>query len=159
MANTHVFRGSDAKLYLQGEEPLSNNIISSSFGNDSVGRLHNVTVKVESDVQGYPEMGKRLFDELREGRITVMGNIERAYINGALLRLLLGDYANGGPDTPLAQPTFQIRIVINNPANSSVVERLRMVGVKFTSWSFHIPEDNFIMESLNFKASRAVLLG
>jgi hypothetical protein len=117
--------------------------------------LQNVQVRVENELRPYHEIGKRFPTELRPGNINVSGIVERAHINGALIRLLLGDGATSPPPTgTIAQPSFNIVINLTNPAipdNSSI---LTVFGVKFESWSFRLPEDDFVMESATFRALR-----
>jgi hypothetical protein len=161
MPNVNVFRGSDASLVLavddgESEEgKLADGLISNYEFSSVVGRLQNVQVRVENELRPYHEIGKRFPTELRPGNINVSGIVERAHINGALIRLLLGDGATSPPPTgTIAQPSFNIVINLTNPAipdNSSI---LTVFGVKFESWSFRLPEDDFVMESATFRALR-----
>lgn len=161
MANTNVFRGSDASLVLavddseQAEGQLADSLIGEYELSSVVGRLQNVNVKVENELRPYHEIGKRFPTELRPGNINVSGFVERAHINGAMLRLLLGDGATSPPPTAaMPQPSFNIVINLTNPAmpeNSSIVT---VFGVKFDSWSFGLPEDDFVMEAATFRAIR-----
>lgn len=161
MPNDNVFRGSDASLVLavddggQAEGQLADSLIEEYNLASVVGRLQNVKVKVESDLRPYHEIGRRFASELRPGNINVSGFVERAHINGAMLRLLLGEGATSPPPTEsMPQPSFNIVINMTNPAlpeNSSV---LTVFGVKFDSWSFGLPEDDFVMEAATFRAIR-----
>lgn len=161
MPNVNVFRGSDASLVLavdDGESvegKLADGLISDYEFSSVVGRLQNVQVKVENELRPYHEIGKRFATELRPGNINVSGLVERAHINGALIRLLLGDGATSPPPTgTIAQPSFNIVINLTNsaiPDNNSV---LTVFGVKFESWNFRLPEDDFVMEAVSFRALR-----
>lgn len=161
MPNVNVFRGSDASLVLAVDDgasvegSLADALISEYEFSNVVGRLQNVQVRVENELRPYHELGKRFPTELRPGNINVSGIVERAHINGALIRLLLGDGASSPPPTgTIAQPSFNIVINLTNPAipdNSSI---LTIFGVKFESWSFRLPEDDFVMEAATFRALR-----
>ena len=59
-----------------------------------IGRVTGVTVRVTNEVKPFHELGQRFATELRPGNINVYGTIERAYINGALLKLMLGEAAD-----------------------------------------------------------------
>jgi hypothetical protein len=118
-----------------------------------VGRLQQVAVRVDNDVRPYHEIGKRFASELRPGNINISGTAARAHINGALIRLLLGDGAKGPNDT-LAQPTFNMVINLQNPALPATTDKIVLFGVKLDSWSFTLPEDDFVMESISFRAIR-----
>ena len=161
MPNMNVFRGSDASLVLAVEDTasvegqLADQLIGKYEFSNIVGRLQNVQVKVENELRPYHEIGKRFATELRPGNINVSGFVERAHINGAMLQLLLGDGATSPPPTgTIPQPSFNIVINLTNPAvpdNSSI---LTVFGVKFETWSFGLPEDDFVMEAVTFRALR-----
>lgn len=161
MPNVNVFRGSDASLVLAVDDSssvegkLADGLISQYEFSSVVGRLQNVQVKVENELKPYHELGKRFATELRPGNINVSGFVERAHINGALVKLLLGDGATSPPPTgAIAQPSFNIVIKLSNPAIPANSSTLTVFGVKFESWNFSLPEDDFVMESVTFRALR-----
>ncbi|MEZ2226434.1 MULTISPECIES: hypothetical protein [unclassified Microcoleus] len=161
MPNVNVFRGSDASLVLavDNQESVEGKLAEALIGqyelSSVVGRLQNVQVKVENELRPYHELGKRFATELRPGNISVSGFIDRAHINGALLHLLLGDGATSPPPTgAIPQPSFNIVISLKNPALPDNSSTLTVFGVKFESWSFTLPEDDFVMEGVTFKALR-----
>lgn len=161
MPNVNVFRGSDATLVLAVDDSatveggLADGLISEYELSNVVGRLQDVQVTIANEVKPYHEIGKRYPTELRPGNINISGFAKRAHINGALIRLLLGEGAQSPPPTgSMAQPAFNMVITLRNPAlpdNSSTVS---LFGVKFESWNFTLPEDDFVMESVTFKAMR-----
>lgn len=161
MPNVNVFRGSDATLVLavdnaeSVEGKLASDLITEYEFSSIVGRLQNVQVKVENELRPYHELGKRFATELRPGNINVSGFVERAHINGALIRLLLGEGATSPPPTgAIAQPSFNIVITLKNPALPENSSKVTVFGVKFESWNFRLPEDDFVMEGMTFKALR-----
>lgn len=161
MANVNVFRGSDATLVLAVDDKetqegaLADALISEYDLASVVARLQQVQIKVENDVHPYHEIGKRFATELRPGNINVSGFAQRAHVNGALLRLLLGDgAASPPPSEAMAQPTFNMVINLSNPAAAGSSSKLVLFGVKFDSWNFSLPEDDFVMEGVSFKALR-----
>ena len=161
MANNNVFRGSDADLVLAVDDSssveggLADALISQYELSTVVGRLQNVQVSVTNEIRPYHEIGKRFATELRPGNINIQGFAERAHINGALLRLLLGDGAiSPAPTGVIPQPAFNIVINLKNPALPDNSSKLVLFGVKFESWSFRLPEDDFVMESVSFRAVR-----
>lgn len=159
MANNNVFRGSDATLVLAVDDnstvegKLADGLIGEYELASIVGRLQQVAVKVDNDVRPYHEIGKRFASELRPGNVYISGTAARAHINGALIRLLLGDGARGPADA-LAQPTFNMVINLQNPAVPANSSKVVLFGVKFDSWTFTLPEDDFVMEAVTFKALR-----
>ena len=66
----------------------------SEYGlSNAVGRLRNLQVLVSTDVRAFYEIGRRYPTHLRPGVVRISGSAERAHVNGALLRLLMGDGA------------------------------------------------------------------
>lgn len=162
MPNVNVFRGSDATLVLAVDDAetvegsAADALINEYELSNIVGRLQQVEVKVENDVRPYHEIGKRFATELRPGNLNVSGSARRAHINGALVRLLLGDGGASPPPTgSIAQPAFNMVINLVNPALPENSSKVTLFGVKFDAWEFHLPEDDFVLESVTFKALRA----
>jgi hypothetical protein len=161
MPNTNVFRGSDATLVLAVDDSttveggLADALITEYGFSNLVGRLTNVQIRLENEVRPYHEIGKRFATELRPGNLNVFGSADRAHINGALLRLLLGEGATSPPPTQsIPQPVFNMVVSLKNPAVPSVITKVIVFGVKFESWNFTLPEDDFVMEAVTFRAMR-----
>ncbi|HHG83928.1 MAG TPA: hypothetical protein ENJ82_04200 [Bacteroidetes bacterium] len=161
MANTNVFRGSDATLVLAVDDSstveggLADGLINEYEFSNIVGRLQDISVRVDNEVRAYHEIGKRFPTELRPGNINISGSATRAHINGAMLRLLLGDGATSPPPNEnIPQPTFNIVINLQNPSLPDNSSTVTLFGVKFESWSFQLPEDDFVMEGVTFRATR-----
>lgn len=161
MPNVNVFRGSDASLVLAVDDGatveggLADGLISQYELSNVVGRLQDVQIVVENEIKPYHEIGKRYPTELRPGNVNVSGSAKRAHINGALIRLLLGEGAQSPPPaTAMAQPSFNLVITLRNPALPDNSSTITVFGVKFESWSFGLPEDDFVMEAVTFKALR-----
>ena len=131
MPNTNVFRGSDATLVLAVDDTstieggLADTIITEYEFSNVVGRLTNVQIRLESDVKPYHEIGKRFATELRPGNLNVHGTAERAHINGALLRLLLGEGAQSPPPAQsIPQPVFNMVVNLKNPATPTITTKV-----------------------------------
>jgi hypothetical protein len=45
-------------------------------------------------------------------------------------------------------------INLKNPALPGNSSKINLFGVKFENWNFNLPEDDFVMESVSFKALR-----
>ena len=157
MANTSVYTGADGSITLAAvasggpEAEAAQSIID---GNDlvSVGRATGVSVRVTSEVRAFHEIGQRYASELRPGNVDVHGSIRRAYLNGALLRLLLGEAADGRPAQSWAQPSFNITLLAQNAAAPGVLSNITLHGVKLQQWSYDMPEDDFVVEAVDFQA-------
>jgi hypothetical protein len=155
MANTSVFTGADGSVTLstpEGPEGEAAQAVLSSYELISVGRVQNVSVEVRSDLKAYHEIGQRYAAELRPGNVTIRGNIGRAYINGAMLRLLLGEAADGRPKASWTQPAFNITLLVENAASPGVNNTVTLHDVKLDTWTYNMPEDDFVMESVGFQA-------
>jgi hypothetical protein len=155
MANASVFTGADGSITLsspQGTEGERAQEVLSAYDMIAVGRVQNVQVQVRSDVKAFHEIGQRYATELRPGNVHITGTIGRAYINGAMLKLMLGEAADGRPAGSWAQPAFNITLLLENPANEGVRNTLTLHDVKMDQWVYTIPEDDFVLESVGFQA-------
>jgi hypothetical protein len=155
MANTSVFTGADGSLTLStppGGEGEKAQAVLTAYELTTVGRVQQVKVEVRADVRPFHEIGQRYATELRPGNVSVRGTIGRAYVNGALLRLLLGEAADGRPAASWAQPAFNITLLVENAATPGVRNTLTLHGVKLDGWVYDLPEDDFVMESVSFQA-------
>jgi hypothetical protein len=155
MPNTSVFTGADGSITLsvpQGLEGESAQEVLDTFEMINVGRVQNVKVEVYSEVRPFNEIGQRYATQLRPGNVTIRGTIGRAYINGAMLRLLLGEAADSRPAASWAQPSFNITLLAQNAAAPDVNNTVTIHDAKIDSWVGDWPEDDFLMESINFQA-------
>ncbi len=153
--NTNVFTGADGSITLSAPESPEGKAAQGVMGAYeliTVGRVQNVTVQVQSEVRPFHEMGQRYATELRSGNVNIKGTIGRAYINGALLRLLLGEAADTRPARSWAQPTFNVTFLAENAAAPGVRGTITLHDVKIDTWVLSVPEDDFLMESVGFQA-------
>src|SRR5262245_20820687 len=94
MFNTRTFYGTDGTLTLANQTAMEVDEMTSYFGEGNVvGRVVDVKLSIATEIQAFHELGSRLPRELRAGKIEIAGSIDRAYVNGAMLRLMLGQYA------------------------------------------------------------------
>ena len=114
--------------------------------------MQNVRVEVHATVHAFHEIGQRYATELRPGNVSVRGTIGRAYINGAMLKLLLGEAADSRPLASWVQPSFNISLLLTNAATPAVTNTLTLHDVKLEQWVYAMPEDDFVLESVNFQA-------
>lgn len=155
MPNTSVFTGADGSITLSvppGVEGEKAQEVLSAYELIAVGRVQDVTVQVDSDVKAYHEIGQRYATELRPGNVTITGTVKRAFINGALLKLLLGEAATGRPAASWPQPSFNITVLLENSAAPGIRSTVTLHEVKIDSWVYGLPEDDFVMESVGFQA-------
>jgi hypothetical protein len=158
MPNTNVFTGMDGAITVavddaESPEGQAATAVADAFGLAPIGRATDVTVKVTSAMRPFHEMGQRYATELRPGNVNVEGTMGRAHINGALLRLMLGDAAAGTrPGGAFVTPTFNLSLLLENPARPGQRSTLTVHGVKLDGWNYRAPEDDFVLESVSFKA-------
>jgi hypothetical protein len=119
--------------------------------------VQNVRVEIRSEIRPYHEIGQRYATELRSGNVSVRGTIGRAMVNGALLRLLLGEAGDSRPAASWAQPSFNITLLVENAAQPGVRNTLTLHDVKIESWTYDMPEDDFVAESIAFQALYATV--
>lgn len=162
MFNTSVYQGTDGILTLNAQENTPGaSLITDYLGEGGVvGRLKNVSLNVTTAIRAFYELGSRAPKELRAANLAISGSVERAYINGALLKLLLGDYAISEEGaTPFKAPDFNIVITLDNLnlSGDNGNSILTIYNVLFDSWQFSLPEDDFVLERLTFKARRVAV--
>lgn len=156
MPSTHVFTGLDGAISVaveSGPEGDAAKTVADTYSLTPIGRATGVTVQVDSAMKPFHEIGQRYAAELRPGNVNISGTISRAHVNGALLRLMLGEGGSGSrPAGAFVSPSFNLSLRMENagaPGNSATVT---VHGVKLDGWSFSMPEDDFVMESVSFKA-------
>ena len=155
MPNTNVFTGADGTLLMasiDGTAGADGTAILQHFEIDqAVGRVTGVRICVDTDLREFFEVGFRHVTSLHEGDIHISGSVERAYINGALLALLMGRKAYDAAAVRMFQPELNMAIQLDDPTDSSR-EVVSLLGVKFQNWSVSLPEDDIVMENATFRA-------
>jgi hypothetical protein len=152
---TTVYSGADGSIAVAVDAgPAGDKAkeIADRYSLTPVGRVTGVTVRVTNDVKPFHELGQRFATELRPGNLNVYGTIERAYINGALLRLMLGDGADSRPAGAFVGPQFNLSLRLQDPAAPDASASVTVMGVQLSEWTYSIPEDDFVMERLSFRA-------
>jgi hypothetical protein len=158
MPNSNVFTGMDGSITIavddaESPEGQAANTVAEAFALSPIGRASNVSVQVHSELRPFHEVGQRYATELRPGNVNITGTMGRAHINGALLRLMLGDAAAGTrPAGAFVSPSFNLSLLLENPARPGDRSTLTVHGVKLDGWSYAMPEDDFVMEQVTFKA-------
>jgi hypothetical protein len=160
MAMQNVFTGKTGRitLHVPAASPETNDAkaLFKNYGNDEsppVGRATNIEVVVQTDLEEFHEIGARLPVVLHPGNTHIGGRIERAYLSGLMVGLLLGRGIS--PDKikePYVQPSFGIIVDLIDPAVTGNDAQLVLDGVKFENWGMTMPEDDFVMENVTFKA-------
>jgi len=152
---TTVYSGSDGTISVAVEAGPAGDkakAVVDKYALTPIGRATGVTLRVSNDVRPFHELGQRFATELRSGNINVEGTIDRAYINGALLKLMLGDAADSRPAATFVAPTFNLSLQLRNPAVPDTSSSVTVMGVQLNEWSYALPEDDFIMEKVGFRA-------
>jgi hypothetical protein len=152
--NTDVFTGAEGSILLStpgtSEGQIAQQILDAN-NLTLVGRVQNIRVEVQTEVHAYHEIGQRYATQLRPGNVNISGTIGRAYVNGAMLSLLLGEASQGRPAGNWIQPAFNITVRVFNPTNNAV-NTLTLHDVKIDNWVYNLPEDEFVMEEARFRA-------
>ena len=153
---TNVYTGMDGAISVAVETGVEGDaaaVVAEEFGLTPIGRATGVKVEVQSALRPFHEIGQRYATELRAGNTNVSGSIGRAYVNGALLRLMLGEGGAGTrPAGAFVSPTFNLSLRHENPAQPGNASTVTVHGVKLDSWSYDMPEDDFVLEGVTFKA-------
>ena len=143
MAFSDVYTGANGTLTLAGagtSDGSDEGAILETYtieGGAAVGRVTGVEIHVETDLEEFHEIGHRHATSLHPGNIHIWGKVDRAYVNGALLYLLLGrGAATVKASKPYAQPALNMNIILEYPADPEIRSQLDVYGVKFENWSF-----------------------
>lgn len=151
-----VFVGADGALTLAHEntpEGKDASVIMDAYTLQTVGRVTNVEICVQTDLEEFYQIGRRHPVSLHAGNVRVSGKVGRAYVNGALLWLLLGRGASStNIAEPYVEPTFNMSVLLSNPEVPGTTVGLELKGVKFQNWAYALPEDDFVVENATFKA-------
>jgi hypothetical protein len=157
MTMTNIYTGAHGSLVVGSSastpEGADGQAIQDAYGLTEVGRVTDVTLRVDARLEAFHEVGRRHPVSLHHGNVGISGTIGRAYVNGALLYLLMG---RGALPTTQAEPyqTPQVNLVLrlNDPALPGTSAAIDVFSVKFESWAMEVPEDEFVMEDVAFKA-------
>lgn len=151
---TNVYTGADGSILLSTPQNTEGEVAQAVLDRHeltAVGRVQDVRVEVQSEVRAFHEIGQRYASQLRPGNVTIRGTIGRAYINGAMLSLLLGEASGQRPPGNWVHPAFNITVRLQNPSSGSL-NTLTLHDVKLDSWVYNLPEDDFVFERVGFQA-------
>ncbi|HEY7008471.1 MAG TPA: hypothetical protein VH395_06000 [Jatrophihabitantaceae bacterium] len=161
MALNNVYVGSHGTLGIATEgtdaQQADFKAINDAYTSAIIGRVTEVEVCVRTELEEFFEIGARDVATISTGNVHISGSIGRAYINGALLFLLLGRGATENDITTI-QPRFVLNLTLRNPHIPDNALKVNVFGVKFETWGFSLPQEGFVMEHLRFKATRIGLL-
>lgn len=156
-----VYSGVDGTLILLGSGTEAESADATAvtdleaFSITEVGRVTGVELHVDTDLREFHEIGLRHASSLHPGNIHIWGTIDRAYVNGALLYLLLGRGASpNNVAEPYPQPAMAMNLVFQNPAVPGHRSVIDVLNIKFENWALRMPEDDFVMEKVRFRALR-----
>ena len=156
MPNTNVYSGLDGSITVaveSGPEGDAAREVADTFELAPIGRATGVTIQVQSAMKPFHEIGQRYATELRPGNINITGTISRAHINGALLKLMLGQGAQPSrPAGAFVNPSFNLSLRHENQALPGNASNITVHGVKLDTWNYSMPEDDFVLEQVSFKA-------
>jgi hypothetical protein len=117
---------------------------------DVVGRAESFSIDVSNSVDRYFEIGNRIAAELKEGNFEVSGSISSGFINSAKLELAIG--GDGSTMFPKQRlPSFEIVGMVEN-TKTGRTEKVTLKNVKLDTWSWDLPAEDWVMESVDFLA-------
>lgn len=106
----------------------------------TVGRASSVSVEVSGGLERVYGIGERDPVVIKEGRREISGTVEKMFVDTTWYEAMAG--------TSGVQPNWQIRCNIGTGSDYTVV----LQGVKFDTWSMDLPQDDYIVESIDFVA-------
>jgi hypothetical protein len=156
MLNSRTFFGTDGSLVICDPADFDRAVFNQYLGEHGVvGHVMGVSLCVNTQIKAAYEIGKRSATELRAGNICITGSVERAYINGAMLKLMLGQYTEAEEKAGFLIPSFNMNLILDNRPPADVGNSvLNVFGAVFDSWQVSLPEDDFMLEKVTFRALR-----
>jgi len=151
---TTVYTGADGTISVAVEAGPAGDAakaVAEKYSLTPIGRATGVTVRVTNAVKAFHELGQRFATELRPGNVDVHGTIQRAHINGALLRLMLGEAADNRPAGAFVAPSFNLSMELKNPNVPDSVATVTVMGVQINEWNYAMPEDDYVLEDVHFR--------
>ncbi|MDR5748837.1 hypothetical protein QCE73_37290 [Caballeronia sp. LZ029] len=157
MLNSRTYFGTDGALVISDPTDLDQAVFTKYFGESGlVGHVMGVSLCVQTEIKAAYEIGRRSPSELRAGNISISGSVERAYINGAMLKLMIGQYSDAEEAAGYLIPSFSMKLILDNmaPAGDAGNSIINVFGVMFDTWQANLPEDDFMLERMSFRARR-----
>src|SRR5262245_2421767 len=115
MNNSNTYFGTDGTIALSLDDASDFPGFTDYLGEDgAVGRVKDVKIYATTVIKPFHELGSRSAKELRAGNISIGGSIERAYINGALIKVMLSQYAENEETAGFKIPVFNIKVILDN---------------------------------------------
>jgi len=111
-----------------------------------IGKARSISVEVSSGIEPIYGVGNRDPVILKEGRREITGSLERVFFDSTYF-----DAIGAATDY---QPSFRIRAKIGAGPDMT----LTLEGVKFETWSPDMPQDDYLVESLDFRAKSISLV-
>jgi hypothetical protein len=152
---TTVYTGADGTISVAVEAGPGGDAakaVAEKYSLTPIGRATGVTVRVTNETKAFHELGQRFATELRPGNINVTGSIARAHINGALLRLMLGAAGDARPQGAFVAPSFNLSLHLANPNVPDASATVTVMGVQVSEWNYTMPEDDYVLENVSFRA-------
>ena len=84
-------------------------------------------------------------DHDRAGDVEPMDHLPGAQI-------LLGDAADARPAGAFVGPSFNLSVELKNPADPDNPATVTVMGAQLSAWNYSLPEDDFVMENVDFRA-------
>ena len=127
-----------------------------------IARIQNVSCTINNVLREYYEIGDKLPVEIRSGNYSFNGNFRRGFVNGGMLRYLIGASSvstvrdDSGvllPGNPQHEtPYFNITMDWDNAGTDATDLRVHIVGAKLQSWNPTFPQGEYVMENVTFRA-------
>lgn len=158
MPVTNVYKGENGQLVIVPADTIDSETIIQNPAFEMadmavVGRVKDVEVCIHTDLEEFHEIGRRHPVSLHPGNIYISGTIGRAFVNGALLTLLMGRGARqGASGEPFAQPRMVLVLNHSDPVVTDKIATLKIYDVMFANWNYKMTDEEFVMEKVSFKA-------
>lgn len=131
-----VYKGWNAKIYL--------NELS-----DPIGYADSASLEIATNLEGFYQLGARVPVDLTEGNEEITGSFSKAWINKYYIALV-------SPGGVTALTEFDLRFDVGTGDDTVHVY---CYGCKFERGALDIPQDGFLKEDYDFRATSIGLVG
>lgn len=151
----YTIDGSEGKVTIKAAENQAGNagekIYISYYTKRDIGYAQNVSVRVNGNVVNIHELGERLPQELKAGKIEIDGTIGQFYIDRDMFGGFLGL-------TGINERLSDFTLYLDPNGSTSGQPRITLSGVKFSGGQLQVSIDTILLNNVDFKAT-AVSIG
>jgi hypothetical protein len=137
----YTLTGAEGKIVF-GTAPASGKVVTMTYKYaKTVGYATGISITHNPNLEAFYEVGSREPKVIKEGNIEITGTVDRAFVD----RDMLGKESYTGELGEFTLEVYPEGVGEGKP-------KITLSGVKFSGWTFDMPQDGWITESSDFIA-------